>query len=71
LSNKTAPVSDLIWLSNYDSNGDVVQPLVSLNLDPSSVPEPSSLVLAGTGLAISTLALLHRRHQRSAGAKVG
>jgi PEP-CTERM motif len=75
LGNKTAPVSDLIWLSNYDPNGNVVQPFVSLNPNPvpslSFVPEPSSFVLAGTGLAVCALALLRRRLRRLAGAKVG
>jgi len=75
LGNNTAPVSDLIWLSNYDWNGHVVQPFISLNPNPvpslSSVPEPSSLVLTGTGLAICILALLRRRRQRWARARVG
>jgi hypothetical protein len=65
-------VSDLIWLSNYDSNCKVVQPFVSLNPDP-AVPEPSSGMLAGTGLAISLLTLLRRRRRRRrlAEAKIG
>jgi len=64
LGSNTAPVSDLLWLSNYDSNNNVVQPFIALN--PGAVPEPSSLVLAGTGMAIVALALRRRFRRRSA-----
>jgi hypothetical protein len=74
LGSNTAPVSDLIWLSNFDSNNNEVQPFISLNPDPGpswgGVPEPSSLVLAGTGLAIGALALLCRCRRRLAGPRV-
>jgi hypothetical protein len=65
LGSNTAPVSDLLWLSNYDSNNNVVQPFIALN-PLGAVPEPSSLVLAGTGMAIVALALRRRFRRRSA-----
>lgn len=51
LGTNTAPLSDLIWLSNYDSYGNHVQPFIALNSDPDPgpIPEPSSIVLGLIG----------------------
>jgi PEP-CTERM motif len=46
LGTNTAPLSNLIWITPYNADTSVAQGLITLN----SVPEPSSFVLAGSGV---------------------
>ncbi len=59
LGTNSAPLSNLIWITPYNGDGSVAQGLVALN----SVPEPSSLALAGFGvLGAFALARRIKRH---------
>jgi len=46
---KTDPVSNVLWLSNYNGNGSAAQGLISTDANLAT-PEPASLTLLGIGL---------------------
>lgn len=62
LGNNTAPVSDILWITPFNSDGSVAQGLITFA--GGVVPEPSTFVLSGVG--ILCLAGYHRRQLRKA-----
>ena len=60
LGSHTLPVSSLLWLSPFNSNGSQAQGLAAIN----PVPEPSSVALIGLGGVLS-LALVRKKRRAS------